>query len=583
MSETLASPAGEPAPAPSQAPPAAPPVPGRSPVLGHLAVFGAYLALWTVVSWPLALVPLGGRLATRQFDLYASSWLVDTAPSAFPNMVSTTSAWPLHELLSRADSYVLLLLGWLNLGILPGTTVCALVAWLGVPISAWFAERCAGDGFAVPRPWSLVAGLCYAFSGIAATALLEGHVYQLLNPWLPMLWWAWQRAGRGDGVRPGVVVGIAFAGALFTTAYFGVFAIALLAMLAVDQPRTARRVAPAVAAVALPAGLYYVWLFRISSRFQDTDASSAQYYLRMGTVSASQLIGWDPAADISGHSLTAALPLMGLPLAIGVIACARKSRALPLGLAAIGVLCALGRTWHLDTGDVGIDLPVDHLLFPQLAYFRFPVRALWLTTLVIGVQAARTLGTLGPRAPRLAGGALVLALLDAVVGPGLPWRVTAPIAGLPSGYLATPEGRAVLDLWAQPADRSSGEMEMWARNLTCYYAGQHGRPTPEVCIGTGVRSPREILDAWVTQRALAGDRGEEIATTLADLGYGGVVVHADVYRPGDVASLDDALAAALGPAAADTTDGGEHIVVFTVPEPATPAAPAAAWKRVLGG
>lgn len=587
MSETLASPAPE-AAASTSAPAGvgdAPPIASwrTSPALGHLAVFGAYWALWTAVSWPLALVPFGGRLATRQFDLYASAWLVDTAPSAFPDMVSTASAWPLHELLSRADSYVLLLLGWLNMGILPGATVCALVGWLGVPVSAWFAERCAGDGFGVPRPWSLVAGLCYAFSGIVATALLEGHVYQLLNPWLPMLWWGWQRAGRGDGVRPGVVVGVAFAGALFTTAYFGVFAIALLGMLALDQPRIARRIAPAVAAIALPAGLYYTWLFRISSRFQDTDASSAQYFLRMGTVSVAQLIGWDPAADIGSHSLTGALPMMGLPLAIGVIACTRKSRALPLGLAAVAILCALGRTWHWDAGDAGLDLPVDQLLFPQLAYFRFPVRALWLATLIIGVQAARTLGTLGPRAPRLAAGALVLALLDAVVGPGLPWRMAAPIAGLPSGYLALPEGRAVLDLWAQPADRSSGEMEMWSRNLTCYYAGQHGRPTPEVCIGTGVRSPREILDAWVTQRALAGDHAEEIATTLADLGYGGVVVHADVYRPGDVTSLDDGLAAALGPAAADTADGGEHIVVFTVAEPETPVAPTVAWKRVLGG
>ncbi len=590
MSETVPLPdPGAPVPpvptgASPDAPPTVAPVARQRAVLGHLAVFGAYWLLWTLVSWPLALTPFTDRLATRQFDLYPSIWLVDTAPSAFPNMVSLGSGWPFHEVLTRADSYILLLLGWLNLGILPGATVCALLAWIGVPLSAWFAERCAGDGFGVARPWSLIAGLCYGFSGVAATALLEGHVYQLLNPWLPMLWWAWQRAQKSDGVRGGLLIGAAFAGALYTTAYFGVFALALLVMLSLDAPKVAQRVAPGVAAVALPASLYYIWLFRMSSRFHDTDATSSAYYLRMGTVSASQLIGWTPVSDIASHSLTGALPLMGIPLALGVISCSRRTRALPMLLALLCVCCALGRTWHWDPTDAGFDLPVDSLLFSQLAYFRFPVRALWLGTLVIGVLAARTLGAIGPRSVWMGRGALLLATIDAVVGPGLPWRLTSPVAGMPSAYLATPEGKAVLDLWAQPADRSSGEMEMWSRNLTCYYAGQHGRPTPEVCIGTGVRSPREILDAWVTQRALAGDKGVETATILADLGYGGVVVHADLYRPVDATSLEEGLQDALGPAIAESRDGGEHVIVYGVPASVGSPDPTTVWKdKVLGG
>ncbi|MSP54758.1 MAG: hypothetical protein EXR69_04000 [Myxococcales bacterium] len=554
----------------------------REPLVGHVLVFCAYLALWTVVSWPLACAPFSTRLVTRQFDLYPSMWLVEAAPGTFPLMVSVGSAWPVHELLARADSYVLLVIGWINHGALSGQTVCSLLAWLGVPISAAVAERCARDGFSVDRPWSLIAGLCYAFSGIAATALLEGHLYHLLNPWLPLIWWVWQRGVTEDGVRCGMVIGVGFAGALFTTAYFGLFALALLVMLAVDAPSVARRVAPGVAVVALPAGLYYLWLFRVASRFLDTDATSAAHYLRMGTVSASQFIGWDPASDLTSHSLTSALPLMGLPLAIGVLAVGRRTRVLPLLLGLGAVLLALGRTWRFDPADAGFDLPVDALLVPQLAWFRFPVRALWLTGLVVGVQAARTLGAIGPRSRWLGGGALLLATVDAVVGPGLPWRLQRPLASVPSAYTSVREGAAVLDLWAQPADRSSGEIEMWARNLTCYYSGVHGHPTPEVCIGTGVKSPREVLESWLTGRILGGKADGTEVDSLAGMGFGGIAFHVDLYRPADAAFLRQSLGELFGAPISESLDGGEHIVVFGVPAVEGESDAVAVYRRIAG-
>ena len=561
---------------------------GLNGIRGHVAVFLAYLLLWIGVSWPLVTVPFSGdRLVTRQFDLYPSMWLVDAAPGTFPRMMSMGSAWPVHELLARADSYVLLGLGWLNQGLFSGATVCATLALFGVPISAWCAERCASHGFGVPRPWSLLAGLAYGFSGVAATAMLEGHVYHLLNPWLPLIWWAWQRANRTDGLKSGLLIGGAVAGALYTTAYFGLFALALLAMLTIDAPRVAQRVAPGIAAIAVPAGLYYIWLFRTAARFLDTDASSPAFFLRMGTVSAAQLIGWDGASDLTNHSITGALPLMAIPLALCVVACARKTRVLPLLLALGCVLVALGRTWHWDAQDVGLELPVQRLLFPQLAYFRFPVRALWLAGLVFGVQGARTLGAIGESSPRWAMGALVLAAIDAVVGPGLPWRLSSPVAGVPSVYASAPEGRAVLDLWAQPADGSSGEMEMWARNLTCYYAGQHQRPTPEVCIGTGVRSPREVLDAWLTQKVLAAaDPATDTASraavkTLGDMGFGAVALHPDLYRPADAVLLQSAFSALFGPPV-ESTDAGEHVVLYTVPAPTETTDPQRVYReRVL--
>ena len=352
----------------------------------------------------------------------------------------------------------------------------------------------------------------------------------------------------------------------------------LLIVLSLDAPRVAVRIAPGVALIALPAGVYYLWLFRMSSRFLDTDATSPALYLRMGTVAASQLIGWDPLADVATHSITAALPLLALPLALGVVALPRRTRLLPLLLAALGVIVALGRTWHLDPGDGGLDLPVDRLLIPALAWFRFPVRALWLTGLVVGVQAARTLGALAPRAPRLAAGALILAVADAILGPGLPWRLAAPIGEVPSAYAAIAPG-AVLDLWAEPADRSSGELEMWSRNLTCWYAGVHGHATPEVCIGTGVKSPREVLGAWLTHRLLAGN-ATNVPATLSAMGFSGVALHVDLFRPADADILQQALTSALGVPLATSTDGGETVVAYAVPAASGPVDAPAVYQRI---
>ena len=74
--------------------------------------FFPFLAVAVVWTWPAAhLDP--EVLVSRQFDLYPTVWLLARAHDVPLNLVHAESAWPVGELLARADSFVLLALGWL--------------------------------------------------------------------------------------------------------------------------------------------------------------------------------------------------------------------------------------------------------------------------------------------------------------------------------------------------------------------------------------------------------------------------------------------------------------------------------------
>lgn len=547
-----------------------------SRLLSHLAVFALYLGLSASWSWPLARLD-PEVLVTRHFDAYPAAWLVRAAPGTFPSFAYPASAWPFGESLARVDSYVLYVLGLLVGAWVPAPTLLALVAWVGPAVGAFAAERCAGDGFGVPRPWSLLAGGLYGFAGIATVALLEGHVYHLLVPWLPALWWAWV---RGDTPRAGVLVGGAFALALFTSAYAGLNALLLLVALALGDPRRALRLAPGVAAIALPAGLYYGWLFAAGGRFADGEAPLHDQVLRMGTVSLQGLAGATPAVDFAAHSLAAPLGFVGLFLGVLAPIALRGERGwrAPLLLAGAAVLVALGRDVRIDGAVVAFAWPADGIAgLPGATFLRFPARVLWLWALVAGVVGARVLAAYARGAPRAAWAVLAVGLAEATWSPALPLRLDRVPARAPSAYAAVPGNRAVLDLYGRPPDRSGGELEMWARNLGCYYQSLHRRPILEVCIGTAVQSPREIAQRWLLRRLT--DPG--VFETLAALQVGAIAVHADTFRDADAVWLARVLEERLG-RPVESQDGGERVLVWVIP--ATPDGdPRAAWDRVVAG
>ena len=537
-------------------------------------VVGSYLAMSAVFSWPAARFD-PGVLVTRHFDLLPAVWLLERAPGTFPNMVHAASAWPFGESLARVDSYLLLGMAWLNGGRLPAWSLVALLTWLGPAINAISAEFTARRALGVARPWSWIAGCAYGFSGVAATAILEGHIYHLLNPWLPLLLWSLWRGLGEDGRRlHGLYAGLFFAAGLFTTAYFGVAGALLIVVLLLSRPRRAARLLPGLVVVAAMSGGYYVWLFSMGGRWADGQVQP-DLFLRMGSVTLGGLAVWSEALDLRHHSIATPVGFAvfwSMGLAPVVLAGRRRWRVL-FGVALLAVFIALGRTVRADLGAQGYGSPLALLVnLPGLAFFRFPVRLMWLYSLASGLVAAMVLEALAERVrSRWLWPVLLAAALEALVGNGMPYRIHRGIAQVPSAYALAPGDKTVLDLFGAAFDRSSGEVEMWARNLSCYYQATHGRPIFEVCIGTSIDSPRELVDRWLAMRLMQfQDEGgaavgpQRVADRLAELDVGAVVLHGDFYRPNDRDAVEAGLRRVLGPPLGESWDGGEHVLVFAV-------------------
>jgi hypothetical protein len=541
-----------------------------------------FTALSIAFSWPLATDPLGSHVS-RQFDVYSLAWLSGIAPTLDASLSTSLSAWPLGEHLGRPDSFVLLALArWLGpLG--HPWFPAALCALAGPVVSAWAAERFAANHMGARFPWSLLAGVGYAFSGIAATALLEGHLYALLNPWLPLLAGAWSRATGPDGrARDGVLSGVWWTLCLLTTAYSGIGATLLvlaLGMRGVLGRTLTVRAGAAAAAVAASSGGLYLWRFLGAGGLERVDnaltGEAAVGIMAAGSARLGTLAGWSASADGSMHSIAPTLGFTVLILAAAapIVLRGRRDWRLWLGLAGLGIALSLGPTLRLY--DQGVTLP--WLLWPLTkldigaSFFHFPARMLWVTGLGLGAVAARVATKLAERSTQRALPLLACAGVDALLGTGAPLRTVQVPIGAPTAYEAAPEDLAVLDLVPSFHGQST-DLEWYWNNLTCSYQLTHHRPIATQCIGTTQhRGPRVVLGTWLMSELLAGSPPAPMARTLGDLGFGAVAVHPDLFTGDDRAVLLAGMEAALGPPVASSTDAGDPVVLFAVPQTKTEA------------
>ncbi|MCB9745164.1 MAG: hypothetical protein H6740_21425 [Alphaproteobacteria bacterium] len=549
-----------------------------------LKVLLSYLALSAVWTWP-ALNFDPDTLPTRHFDLMPSIWLLYAAPDTFPDLVYPYSLWPDGELLARLDSYVLLILGWFNQNVLPPEVFARAMVWLGPALSAWAAEACAHKGFGVRRPWSWLAGAAYGFSGVMASACLEGQVYSLFNPWLPLLLWAsWKGANPGGRWVHGLAGGAAWGAAHLTSAYFGAMGIVILAVVAVRSLLWHQRVldvaryAAGVAALAVPVGLYQVWLFSWGGL--KTEPSMGDVML--GSMTLADALIWSDTIDHAFHSISAPLHwgVVWLALLAPVVFGRERGWRVLLAMTVGFFLMSLGPFVRLHVNGEMYSSPVGFWVsIPGASFFRFPYRFTWLSSLFGGVLAAMVADRLSERVPRRAVmGLFAVALVDALFIVGLPLRMRASVAQVPEAYAAAPEGWGVLDTFASKINvaivretETAGDDFLWSRSLSCYYQTEHHRPTPAQCIGTMRDDPRYLLSDELFQRTLAyADRSrpdaiEGLSDWLMRNGIGAVAVHADFLRPVDREQVFEGLTAALGEPAAQSTNGGEWIVLYEVP------------------
>lgn len=546
---------------------------------------GVYLVLSVLFSWPLVTDPAGMHLSP-QFDVYGLAWVLDGASAIDRHLVMPLARWPEGESLLRADSFVILGLGLAFARWMGAWALISAVSLVGPVLSGWAAERCAARALGARFPWSLIAGFAYGYSGLAATALLEGHVYGMFNPWLPLMAWKALEATR-PGARPGVGAQVAvwWALALATTAYAGVAATLLLGLIvlaAVVRRRLERSPVLGFCAVAVPVAVAYVALYASGGPPAGQAALEHLPDTRMvtsvGSAHLGTLIGYTPTVDFLGHSIAPSLGLTAIALAAFAPRVLRPSfEWRVMGIAGvIALMLSLGPYLEFFTMDVRIPWilwPIGAI--PAAGAFHFPARLMAVATLGIGCVAALVAGRLAERSPVAARALLLFAALDPLVQSAVAFRAPRVPTAAPSAYLSAPADRAVLDfLPSFSADHGDlGELLFFTNRVACSYQVSHRRPILGGCLATGPDlSPRLRVSSWLSAGLLRGDDPAAITGPLADIGVGAVAYHPDLFVVEDRVRLDAALRDVFGVPLAATADGGERIVLFGVePAPTTAA------------
>ncbi len=517
---------------------------------GWSPVFWFALAVaWT---WPAARA--GSVVVGRHFDTAGTVWVLGAASRLVSGgLQDPLTAFPYGADYGALDSFTLLpigaLLSWLGAVRLHGA-----LQILGVALSAWAAEGFARE-VGARRPWTLLAGISFAFSGVASWGLLEGHVYHLFDPWLPLFAWAWWRAlHTRRRVLDGVLAGLAFCGALLTTGYLGVSA-ALVAVVFLIGSRRAWRPAMAAALLVAPVGVWY--LFQMGG--VDGDMSAQK--LQLGSASLMRLAGPTGELDRLEHSTGMALCAVTLALCMLAPRVLRHWRLL-LGASLLALILSLGPSLQLSPQ---FSLPTPMALvadLPGAGLLRFPARLLWVFSLCGGALAARVATELEGR--RYAWMLLPLAVLGAFLVQRVPARQTARPAELPSAYAEL--SGAVLDYFPESLN-PNGEEDAWFTGIGCLYQSSHGLPIADLCLWPGkvladqsdsLKSPRMRFSRWLTGRLLVGDT-EGARSGLVGLGFSALAAHTDAFRRADRQRVE-ALIPQLGTVIAQ--EGGAESVLL---------------------
>ncbi len=522
-----------------------------------------WVALAVAWTWPAALA--GSEMwVGRHFDLPGTIWSLSAIPRLDWQLSDALTGWPQGADYSRFDSYTLLPIGMVLQFLHPAT----LHGWLqiaGVALSAWAAQGFA-RAMGARAPWDLLSGIVFAFSGVAATALLEGHVYVLFNPWMPVFAWAWWLALTSKQTfRQGLLAGLCFSLAVLTTAYLGLAAavIAICFFVGALFRHGQRVVRPALAACVpvVPIGLALMWVTAAGDQgLHDTTMASIQ----LGSANMLNLMGPMPQIDFEGHSIAPVLS----PVTIGLMLLAplvmrdwRRVRVL-WWTALLALLLSFGLSIDADGNSPLLPLPLFWILQVfETRWYRFPVRMIWTWALCGGVIASLALTQLAVGRRWLASLVVLASLVHAFVAVRPQVRQQTHLAQAPSAYSQV-DG-PILDLFPEGSDLAREE-EMWFSALACAYQVEHGRPLAENCVSTVPQdNPRNVMGRVVRAQLLAGEV-VFIREMLSSIGFAAIAFHVDLFSRGDAQRIGVALHQ-FGDPIADTTDGGEHILLFPVP------------------
>lgn len=518
-----------------------------------------WAAMGVILTWPAVLAG-PERMVGRHFDLPGTIWALSAVPRLLSGFRDPLTGFPAGVDYGAFDSFTLLAPGLLS-GVVDPARLHGGLQVVGVAVSGWAATSAART-FGARGGSALIAGLTFAASGLAATALVEGHVYHLLDPWLPLFAAAWWRATRPDGTtKDAVRAGFWLSAALLTTGYLaaagGVLAVGLALPAFLQHGVPWRRVGVTVLTVLPTVGGVALSVFGHAGVETRNLASVHQ-----SSATLANLVGVTADMDLLEHGLSAA----PLPVALALAAMApfvlhrstewrvwAGTGLLAFGLA-MGPMVFAGPLSPLGPSPLGWlwSLPGAFVL-------RFPVRVAWAGVLCLGVLAARVASDLavGKRVWML----VLMLVIDVGVVVGLPWRQSSMLRG-PIPALAAGTG-PMLEL-LPVSSHESGDLDAWLAALACEAQTHHQQPIADDCVTVPVyQNPRFRQSERVVSALLAG-RANAVARLLRQQGYSFVVLHADLFS----APTRARLLASLGQFPQEPEIiywAGEQVWVFGVP------------------
>jgi hypothetical protein len=537
----------------------------------HLTMTGIDIVIWLLLAaaWTWPAIQAGDHvLVGRHYDTMGTAWVIDATPRILQGFEDAMTAWPVSADYRRLDSFMLLLFSLLFRG-LGAARAHGLFQIIGVATSAWAVQgfaRAAG----ARRPFDMISGLSFAFSGLAAHAILEGHIYHVMSPWLPLFAWVWLRSlSTSSPWRMGLLAGALFCLSMLTSAYQGLAATVVAAgfLMGFSLKKRAFPWKPtlAVVAVVLPIATMLMYMYRGGGELsRDMTAETAHH----ASAHLMSMLGATPEQDRVFHSLALELSPVMLALLIVAPVVLRKLRPYRtlMWTASAGLLLAIGPSFAAGDNHVLFRTPLALLMdTPFEVLLRFPIRFAWILNLCAGTLAAIVATALSARRPRTACILLLLALLHPFVGIRLPARQRSLTWETPTAYAA--DTGPVLDLFPVQAWPPQFD-EIWFHILACTYQMDHKRPIAANGVDTSPESlPQLRLGQWATRNLLTG-KAEDVKTALSSLGFRTLVFHADYYLPDERSKLDSALRQ-FETSRRESVNGGLHVIAQSVPPPAT--------------
>jgi hypothetical protein len=549
-----------------------------------LAVFGGYMALALLFTWPLALHLGGGAIQRGTLPVDAGQgiwnlWWARTALLSGASPYQTTYLfYPLSvDLFYQTLSLPNALLAWPALLLSP-VLAFNMLALLSFGLGGLFAYRLA-RAIVPGRAAALLAGFVYAFTPYHTQRLWGGSLELICVQWLPLYVLLLMRALHRRTPASALAAGLALLLVTLASQYYGLYAViytlghVLLALIFMSSWRirlAGLATAAGVGGVWLLGLLPFIWPLSTLGGAAIEDWYERQLYHSAALVdfvlpSALHPLWGGPAASLQnslhpfGLETGAALGL-GIYLLCGVALARRWRQSWPwLALALLMALLALGPELKLAEASTGLPLPFQ--LLDLIGPFRNSSRpSVFIGLMMIPVALLAGMGLAALHTTKSAKGTkskqysphlralralrgryglpsialIALVLLEALVAP---WQILPMQAG--PGYAALaadPTEGAVLEL--PPRNNDSQHL----LNQIC-----HGRPLvggylarlPYYPLLSGESALNRL---WEARAATPDLLPLDPAAELASLGVRYVVLDLTQLTRGQIARLSGLLA-----------------------------------------